>query len=234
MEMESSDASISTLIACVASNDDLESAIDFAVDFAARYSIIPKTLFELTSICEKEEMFREKYVFARACAASSDGKLREDAYLLAGDTALFLKQKDRALQDYLTALSLNPENPEALSRQGFTLTELERPEEALRVLEKALVRHPFHPDTLCNYGYLLSRPGHFAEAERAFRKALVLDPMHVNTHCRYGTLLSELNQNTGALYHYKRALELDPMHAESNYRYALFLTRAKNPIDAEV
>ena len=94
MEMDAVDTLVSDVIEQVASNKkDLKSAVEFVVDFSGKHSVSPETLLKLSAVFDTEKMYKEKYMFSRACAELAGGKLREDSLLRAGNTALALGAK---------------------------------------------------------------------------------------------------------------------------------------------
>lgn len=78
MSLDAVDELVSAVIGKVDSNGAcLDSAVDFALDFAGKWSLSPRTLLDLSLICDKKGMHREEYVFAKASAGLAEGKLRQ-------------------------------------------------------------------------------------------------------------------------------------------------------------
>lgn len=91
-----------------------------------------------------------------------------DRYLAAGDVR-------SATAQYLVALELDPENPEALTRLGFVLFRSGRPERGLEAVDRALRVDPDYPEALYYRGLILlrglDRPEEAALAFRAYLQA---------------------------------------------------------------
>ena len=217
-----------------ADNCDLDKVIEFVVSFSNEHSLSQDILLKLSSIFDKDQMYREKYVISRACASLFSGKVREDALMEAGKTAFLLGFEELAAREFEEMLEENPENVEALC--GYGTSSGQKGENWML--------HGFSTKRLWNL--ILSMSIRFAITAACFTgskewtkpkkhisRALILDRENVSAHCGYGILLSKRGQKTEANYHYTRALELDPDHVESNFRYARFLEEKGEPLEAE-
>jgi tetratricopeptide (TPR) repeat protein len=80
-----------------------------------------------------------------------------------------------AVEQYLTALQLDPRNPEARANLGFLLYQAGQPGDGLKQVEEALDVEPGYPEGLYFKGVILlrglDRPGEAAEALRAYLEA---------------------------------------------------------------
>jgi tetratricopeptide (TPR) repeat protein len=74
------------------------------------------------------------------------------------------------------ALSLEPDNPNALTWKGGALVGLKRPEQALPLLEKSLSARPDGAVAWRFKGQALFGAGRYKEAAACFERALALDP----------------------------------------------------------
>ena len=210
MEIDAIDKLVFHVIEKVAEDKcDLDEVVEFVISFSREHSLSPETLLKLSFIFGNDKMYREKYVFSRACTSFFSGKMREEAHMEAGKTASLLGLGDFAAREYEEVLKENPGNIEALCGYGAMLAELGKLEAARVQYEKALEIHHFHVDTLCNYGCLLYRLKDMDGAEEAYKRTLLIDPRHVGAHCGYGILLYKRGQKIEANYHYTRALEID-------------------------
>ena len=50
-------------------NGDLRAGVDFVIESSKQNSISPEILFSLAKICASEKMYREEYIFSRACGS---------------------------------------------------------------------------------------------------------------------------------------------------------------------
>ena len=76
--------------------ESLDSALDFTLDFAVTHSVPPEMLLELAAVCEQQGMYREEYVFAKACARLGSGKTRENAFFITGVMAYLMGYLEEA------------------------------------------------------------------------------------------------------------------------------------------
>jgi tetratricopeptide (TPR) repeat protein len=80
-----------------------------------------------------------------------------------------------AVEQYLTALQLDPRNPEARANLGFLLYQAGQPEDGLEQVEDALEEEPGYPEGLYFKGVILlrglDRPDQAAAALRAYLEA---------------------------------------------------------------
>ncbi|WP_235282996.1 MULTISPECIES: hypothetical protein [unclassified Methanosarcina] len=71
--------------------------VEFAVQFSRKNGISPDYLLNIAKICDSKGMFREEYVFMKACALLGEGGQRVEAYFLTGVLAYFMERKESAL-----------------------------------------------------------------------------------------------------------------------------------------
>ena len=82
MEIDAVDELVFRVIEQVAAdNCDFDKVIEFVVSFSDEHSLSQEILLKLSSIFNKNAMYREKYVIIRACASLFSGKAREDALM---------------------------------------------------------------------------------------------------------------------------------------------------------
>ncbi len=74
------------------------------------------------------------------------------------------------------ALTLNPNEKEALNIKGIALAKLKKHSDAEEVYQQLIVRYPDFPDAYRNYGQLLRDVKHHDKAVPFFFKAIMLDP----------------------------------------------------------
>jgi tetratricopeptide (TPR) repeat protein len=126
-----------------------------------------------------------------------------------------MKRFGDALASYDRAISLRPDNANALSNRGNALDKLGRREEALASYNAALNLQPHHVETLYNRGVILHKLGRFDEALASYDGALALRPEYPEALAGRGATLHDQKQFDEALASYDRAIALHPDYAEA-------------------
>ena len=122
MEIDAVDELVFRVIEQVAAdNCDFDKVIEFVVSFSDEHLLSQEILLKLSSIFDKDAMYREKYVIIRACASLFSGKAREDALMEAGKTAFLLGLDELAVREFKEILQQNSQNVEALCGYGAVL-----------------------------------------------------------------------------------------------------------------
>ena len=114
-----------------------------------------------------------------------------------------------------SALIIDPDNIEALRREGYLYLEDEAYEEAKKVYEKILSLDPkddIAHDSLAN---TLHKLGEDEEAIMHHRQAIDLDPEYAPHYFNYANTLYDLGRNAEALKQYQKAYEIDPSLEEA-------------------
>ena len=117
-----------------------------------------------------------------------------------------LLEARKALQ---SALIIDPENIEALRREGYLYLEDEAYEEAKKVYEKILSLDPkddIAHDSLAN---TLHKLGNDEEAIMHHRQAIDLDSEYAPHYFNYANTLYDLGRNAEALKQYQKAYKID-------------------------
>jgi hypothetical protein len=76
---------------------ETDEGVEFAFQFSRKNRISPDFLLNIAKICDSKGMFREEYVFLKACALLGEGKQQIEAYFLSGVLAYFMRRKETAL-----------------------------------------------------------------------------------------------------------------------------------------
>ena len=148
----------------------------------------------------------------------------------------------RAIEEYETALELDPQFTEALARIAYTYALFldwgwdyrSVPPESLltrglAAADRALAEDSTKSDAWMARGYLLAfqNPRTFEGVSDAFERALALDPRNSEAHHQYGYLLHNLGETDGGMSHAHRALEIDPRRAATIAEFAEWANRQR-------
>ena len=216
--------------------DNLNAAIDIAIDFSKQNSITPKILLVLSSSFGLKGIYKVLYVFAKAAASLSEGKTKAAACFQAGTAAHLIGRNKEAEEQYKMALALDPNYADIHYNYGNLLNKMGgRNAEAEEQYKMTLALDPNDVSAHYNYGNLLNEMGgRNAEAEEQYKIALALDPNDADIHSNYGNLLNSMGgRNAEAEEQYKIALSLDPNDADIHSNYGNLLNEVKRNEEAE-
>ncbi|MBF0626307.1 MAG: tetratricopeptide repeat protein [Magnetococcales bacterium] len=129
-----------------------------------------------------------------------------------------LARREEALEQYLAALEIQPDYPEALNNLGILYKDLGRWEESEAVFRKALRLRPQFHKARNNLGTLLRARDRFLEAAVQYRQILREDRELFEVWNNLANVLGDLAEVEQAVGAYEAALELNPgaVHVHSN------------------
>ncbi|MEO1112189.1 MAG: tetratricopeptide repeat protein [Pseudomonadota bacterium] len=121
------------------------------------------------------------------------------------------------------ALSLNPQEKEALNIKGIALTRLKQTEEAEETFQQLLVMYPDFGDAYRNYGMLQREEKDYKKALAFFHRAVQLIPDNPENYVERARCRLELKEYDVSQQELTEALELFPKHAEIKHEAARLL-----------
>lgn len=135
---------------------------------------------------------------------------------------------DLALEEYRTALHIDPTYYKAQYNMGNTYFALERYDQAIISWQRALIMHPSLEHAVYNIAYCYYRMGmaaetpdqarrHFDDAVMEFQKAIELRPDNTDSHLHLGLTWYELERYEDAQAEYALVLEQRPDDAYAHY-----------------
>jgi tetratricopeptide (TPR) repeat protein len=136
---------------------------------------------------------------------SADGEYFDAHHLVAVISAR-QRRFEQALVSYDSALTVRPDDPEALYNRANTLHELKRFDEALESYDRALVVRPAYAEALSNRAVTLHEMKRFDEALASYDRALAVRPHYAKALYNRGLTQHELKRFNEALASYDRAL----------------------------
>lgn len=162
------------------------------------------TLHRSGNFAEAEQLYR--------AALAADPRDFTARHLL----GVVLAQQGRgedALGEIAKALTLRPDDADALLNHANILKTLGRGNEALAGFTRALAARPGWPQALNNRGTVLQSLSRFDEALADYDAALAAEPDYVEALNNRGSVLQDLKRPAEALAVYDRALRLAPHYA---------------------
>lgn len=117
----------------------------------------------------------------------------------------------KAEADFLTALRLNPEQPQVLNYLGYSWIDRgERLEEALSMIERAVAKEPQSGYIIDSLAWGLFKLGRYAEALEPMERASVLEPVDPIVTDHLGDVYWAVGRRMEARFQWRRALSFDP------------------------
>lgn len=158
------------------------------------------------------ELFASNY-FGKAAADVASvppWRILSDNHNEAGLRYYDQKKYKEALQHFIKALEINPNDTSTLNNLGLALSALERYQEAFAEFEKAIMLDPHFAIAYSNYGNALLKAGEIDRASVKYQEALKIYPAFAEAHYHLGNVLYQKGQLDGAIGHYAMALHTNP------------------------
>ncbi|MBR4571723.1 MAG: tetratricopeptide repeat protein, partial [Candidatus Riflebacteria bacterium] len=114
-------------------------------------------------------------------------------------------KKEEANEHYVRALTLDNNNPDALSRVGIMELEKKNYEKAAEYLKKAKELQPDNSATLRALGEVLLEQGNYVDAIKMLNQVLLFDSQDANTHLLLGRAYEKNNNPEKAAEHIELA-----------------------------
>lgn len=139
--------------------------------------------------------------------------------LLEGDT-------EQAVQYYLRAIKLNPDNANSYGNLAFVLKSQNRPDEAAACCRKAIQLDPDNLQAYLNLAEIFTGQGKQDEAVNCYKKILHIQPQNFAVHYNLGNLLKAQGKSDEAIDHYRQGLTIEPNDAELHTNLANALNQS--------
>ena len=121
------------------------------------------------------------------------------------------KQWERAEDDFLRALELEPDQPLVLNYLGYSWVEMGRNlDQAREMIEKAVEQRPNDGYIVDSLGWVLYRLGDYEDAARFLERAAELRPNDPVILDHFGDGLWRVGRSAEARFQWRRALSFEP------------------------
>ncbi len=114
-----------------------------------------------------------------------------------------------AIEAYVKALEIDPNNATIWNNKGLTLRKLGKYQEAIDCYDNALTIDPKYAIAWDNKGYALSFEGRYKEAIECYDQALKIDPNNAIIWNNKGMTLRKFEKYKEAIECYEKAIKLD-------------------------
>jgi tetratricopeptide (TPR) repeat protein len=153
-------------------------------------------------------------------------------YVAQGSSAIKDKEYDRAIDNLNRALSLDPNNPEALNLLGMARFFKKNYQAAEVALAKAISLNPSYSPAYNNLGNLYFMTGRLDKAEEHLKKALQISPGLASACYSLGSILLQLGRSDEGIIYLSKGLDLDPAYFETHKSFIAF-TDAQGSAESE-
>lgn len=165
------------------------------------------SLFDLAlSLQEKKDYENAIANYTRAIELNSQ---TAEAYVNRGAAYESMGNLDLALQDFNTALALEPKS-EAYNNRANVHFKKRDYDRAAQDYSKALELGPGNAGAHLYRGHALKNMGLHDHAIRDYSEALILDPDNADAYTSIGTIHSQRGDHDSAIKNYDQALKIDP------------------------
>lgn len=147
-------------------------------------------------------------------------------YVQQGIQAMQQGQVERALQTFMLAMAINPDDVDAVARMALALGFGERREEAEELIEQALGMDPEHGLANSLKGALLAERGQFDEAQAYYFRAVTSQPGNLDFRRQFANGLMRLGDYEAAIKQYAEAIDMQPRDLRARYSQSVALVLA--------
>lgn len=137
-----------------------------------------------------------------------------------------LGEKDKSLQELMTAYRINPKDTSVLLALSSQSLSTNQASDAVRYLEQAVDLYPTRSDLRERLSYALMKNGDLDQASAQAKEAVHLDPKSASAQTTLGSVLMVQSYVTPAVEAYKEASRLNPQ--DSNICWLLSRSLEKN------
>lgn len=143
------------------------------------------------------------------------------AYSCLGDYYTNKGELGKAIENYHSAMAINPGDPTSNYNLGIVLIQAGRFDEAVGHLLRAARKFSRDEQLYLGLGIALAHQREMGQARVNFQKALEINPLNADTHFQLATILARSGMAREAGHHFQEAARLDPRYysrAEENTR----------------
>jgi tetratricopeptide (TPR) repeat protein len=141
-----------------------------------------------------------------------------------------IKEYDRALDEFASALALQPGDLGAMLGQGDCYARKGRADQALQRYQEAAKLHPDSPKPSLKIGNLYlgdDKKESVARAIEAFNQAAKLDPACKEAYNNLGVIAMRDAKNDEAAKHFEKAIDIDETFADAHLNLGIVLEETK-------
>ena len=193
--------------------DDYDKGIAF---ISSKFSKIKepntKMVFDIANFYKNSKNYEEAIGYYTSLISSfeNDSEIKSDILYRRGGSYERLGQYEKADEDLINSLKINPEDAYVLNYLAYSWLERDvKIEEAMEMLKKAYSLRKNDPYITDSIGWAYYLINNYVEAEKYIKRAVELMPEDPTVNDHYGDILWKLNRNIQARYFWNYVLDLD-------------------------
>ncbi|MEO0427204.1 MAG: tetratricopeptide repeat protein [Pseudomonadota bacterium] len=195
----------------------VEPAVIAMREVTARFPRSVEAQLALGDILRRERRFAEASVAYDAAIKLTD-PIEPRHWVLFYQRGITYERSDqweKAEEDFLQALEMEPNQPQVLNYLGYSWVELRMNiDRAKDMIETAVSKRPDDGYIVDSLGWVLFRLGDFEEAVRHLERAVELRPVDPVINDHFGDALWMVGRRTEARFQWRRALSFEPEEEE--------------------
>ena len=194
-----------------------EDGYDEGIEFiSSKFSKIKKPnakmVFDIANFYKNSKNYEEAIGYYTSLISSfeNDSEIKSDILYRRGGSYERLGQYEKADEDLINSLKINPDDAYVLNYLAYSWLERDvKIEEAMEMLKKAYSLRKNDPYITDSIGWAYYLINNYVEAEKYIKRAVELMPEDPTVNDHYGDILWKLNRNIQARYFWNYVLDLD-------------------------
>ena len=193
------------------------------------YAQIPTLIAQAVQLFQQGQLVGAENLLLKVLAAQPRNF---DALHILGVIEAMQGQRDKAIELFRKALSLNKNHGFLQFNMAKALSDCDRDEEALIHHRRATQLAPDHAEGWVNFGLSLMKLDQFVPAQNAFQKAVEIQPQYAAAWSNLGLAYLKSARFLDALDALSRATSLQPDLAVAHFNKSVVLAEIGNDADA--
>jgi lipoprotein NlpI len=167
--------------------------------------------------CEQNLADRPNVALPHCSALVESGQLSQEnlalAFILRGTAYRNVGDYDRAIQDFNSAIRINPRIANAFNNRGIAYDYKSEYDRAIQDYEQAIRLQPNYPDAFNNRGLVYQELGKYDQALQDFDQAIHLKPDYAEAIASRAATYTAKGEYDRAIEECTRAIKLEPNYA---------------------
>ena len=171
-----------------------------------------KMVFDIANFYKNSKNYDEaiRYYTSLISSFENDSEIKSDILYRRGGSYERLGQYEKADEDLINSLKINPDDAYVLNYLAYSWLERDvKIEGAMEMLKKAYSLRKNDPYITDSIGWAYYLINNYVEAEKYIKRAVELMPEDPTVNDHYGDILWKLNRNIQARYFWNYVLDLD-------------------------